>query len=617
MSQCSNSAARVSRRVSCSRIQLGERRSSSSHSHSRLPTRSGICRTHPIPSFHSNTSCRHFSHYQKQQEQRQQWQEFTDQIFKEEIRHEPFLGERTLSDTMVENSLNDKEDTLQRIRQLTHQHIYETLQRQQEKIKDKWEFNRSEVFSQLERPKLCMEGNVTRNECSTSPNETLMAEDTFPLLKEFEELIPSPTMTTTSNQDSSPLDDVLNCSNQPENTRYLNHIPSLMDLLNQPMPSLQEASQQPSEKFKKVTSNSSTSSLMDLWISDDLPNAPTLIMDPIKNESHIPSAWEVQRDMPEIKKIPSLMDLLEETIEVHSSPSLMNSWNSQSLNSRNTQSDMDWSNRESYRWQSIDSTSRDQWSSKDLSRMFDSLERPLTSKTVFADGLALLSLMSNKEWNDRNDMVETGRTDETEKEQMQHIKQRILEGLNDEQALSTEESNLLLLHLGTSPTYDFDDALTTISHLYTQIKTNNAADSFTHSIVLAALSRKGQRMASSLNLVQSLIETDIQWTEFLINQTMSLIEQHRCVPVGESLINKLKSQSIYIPLNANISLLKLYKSENMQGQALAIVNEYAKVGDTILTFEGMCEHQQSVAHTRDSVPITDAGLVRGNECGAP
>ena len=579
MSQCSNSAARVSRLVSCSRIQLGERRNSCSYPRLRLPTRTGTCGTLHLPSLlETNTTSRHLSHYQKQHEQRQSWQEFTDQIIQEEIRHEPLLGNLTFSDTTVENSTNDKEATMKQIRQWTHLHIHAAIEGQQVRLKDKWESYRSEVILQFEHPKPLVEEVVTSDDRSTSSNETLKTKGTYPFLKNFEEFIPTATMNTTLKKESSPLIDVPKKPlNHPENTRYHNHLPSLMDLLNQPMPSFQEASRQSSELCKEAIPQSKASSLMDLLNSDDIPNTPTLLMDLWNNESHQPPAWKNQHDTPAIKKMPSLMDLLEETNEVDAPSSPVNSWNSQSVRSSNTLSDMDWSKREAHHSQSIDSNSREQWSSKVWPLIDGSSEHTLTSNTVFADGLALLSIMSNKEWKDGQRILEAGSKTESEKHQIQ---QRITVALKGEEAMSTEESNLLLMYLGTLPMYDFDEALTTISQLYMQRIAKDAADSCTHSIVLTALSRKGQGMSSSLNLVRSLMEKDIQWTEHLINQAMYLIEQHRCVAVGESLINKLKSQSINIPFNANISLLKLYKAENMQGKAMAIVNNYAEVGVT-------------------------------------
>jgi hypothetical protein len=346
---------------------------------------------------------------------------------------------------------------------------------------------------------------------------------------------------------------------------------SLMDLLEQPGPLLEEAT-------RHASPNPSPQNEMLLPFADPLKK-PTLadmtqrgpsLMDLLNKEQ--PTATETP------EKLPSLMDLLnasspiaQSTRETSPLPVM-----SETVSGGTTiqPSLMDL----------LVSSSSERAASRTAST-FDStaLHCQLTTNAVVSEGLALLSVMGGADWTTSDwatsDQSGCNRSIQSDQdiEKSELLIQDVLDG---GRSLSTEDSNMLMLHLGTSPIYESTDAIEKMKELHEILTKHGIADSWTHYILLATCSQRCPGLSTAVDIVESLaLGSSLQWTERLIIQAMVCLEQHGRIALAEILLRKLESDSIRIPAKASISMIRLYQTENMQTAAMTIVNKYVEVSN--------------------------------------
>lgn len=348
---------------------------------------------------------------------------------------------------------------------------------------------------------------------------------------------------------------------------------SLMDLLDQPKRLLGEATRHTSpHPTPQNELHRPFADPLNYPTLDDMTQPGPSLMDLLTKEQ--PSATE----SPE--KPPSLMDLLNASSSTTTIPQSTHETSRLSVKSETAG---DGITIQPSLMDLLESSSSERSASREAPTFHSTaLQRQLSTNAVVAECLALLSVMGGAGWT-TSDQRGYNRFIQSDQdiEKSELLIQDVLDGTI---ALSTEDSNMLMLHIGTSTMYKSDDAIQKMKELHKILTQHGIADSWTHYILLVTCSQRSPGLSMANDIIESLaFGSSCQWTDRLIIEAMVCLEQHGSISSAEKLLRKLESDSIHIPAEASISMIRLYQTENMQTAAMTIVNKYVEVSNYILS----------------------------------
>jgi hypothetical protein len=280
------------------------------------------------------------------------------------------------------------------------------------------------------------------------------------------------------------------------------------------------------------------------------------------------------------------------------------------------------------------------------SSLLDLLQEPIkdeTSNEIVDEGLALLLALRGRDWSQmeaeayesdelrstqeddaiaEESVLEGGFVEENLETEPRHVeRERVYDdgghkirdgdaGLEDvtvllDQAgygavtLSTGDYNVLLLSIATSFLHT-DDTIMLMLRAYRQMYEMGEAgldcapDASTFTILMITLDRRAKAPISAIDICRKMIDSGVELNSDAFAEAISCLEKRNNIKDTERLMNlshENKIGEIDVPRSAWLTLLNMYKNENLQEKALDLVEKCIEVGcqrskshSTILVF---------------------------------
>ena len=152
-------------------------------------------------------------------------------------------------------------------------------------------------------------------------------------------------------------------------------------------------------------------------------------------------------------------------------------------------------------------------------------------------------------------------------------------------SLSSADYNSLLLQLASSP-LKADDAIAMMLKIYQQMSelgqsgTLCAPDAATFTILMVTLDRRGNAPLSAADICRQMMDSDVELSSEALIQGIRCLDRRNDVNGTERLMNLVldsETTQLKVPLTAWMALLRMYKSENLQQEALVLIQKCIKV----------------------------------------
>lgn len=349
-------------------------------------------------------------------------------------------------------------------------------------------------------------------------------------------------------------------------------------------------------------------SLLDLLNDDDV------VPENNKTDSYL-NTIEIARDAPS-----SLLDVLDQPIEDEPDSNDVSRNLTASLadtNQAEEGNDTDIVGEQSDTWSSVEGWHREPMGGNVIGN--DS-ERRLSK--VVDEGLALLLALKGRDWSQMDDADESDEIDDPLEDSIEgdHIVEEgieeeyleldlntdidgtthdeelelggddsVLENVEElleeasfgEIVLSSTDYNALLLHVATS-SLQTDDAISLIVRTYQQMTELGRAgadcspDATTFTILMVALDRRANAPLSAVDVCRQMMDKGVELNSAALVQGLSCLNKRNQISDTERLMNSVldnEASQLVVPTCAWISLLGMYKNENMQDDALNLIEK--------------------------------------------
>ena len=177
--------------------------------------------------------------------------------------------------------------------------------------------------------------------------------------------------------------------------------------------------------------------------------------------------------------------------------------------------------------------------------------------------------------------------DRPELQELELLLQQILSGQVE---LTTKDYNVLLLNLATTTAYKQGDALQMMMQVYdameetrrlTMTNEEALADTTTHKIVVAALQQRGRAPRTAMDLLKKVPGRDVaDWDDAMVVEAMACFEKCGSLADCEAMLETATEQhGPQVPLRACLCLLRVYRTQNKQEEALELLDRCLIVSD--------------------------------------